>query len=246
MEAEQDAPHILIVDDDTAIREMLSQFLRGHGLVTAEAANGIEMFTQIKKKRPTIILLDIMMPGEDGLSLCRKLQADGAIPVILLTAVDSETDRIIGLELGADDYVTKPFNPRELLARIRALLRRTAHGSGSSVAKKSPLYHFAGWTMNTNRRTLISADGTLVVLTSAEFDLLSVFAENAQQTINRDKLLDALHGRTSHAFDRSMDVQISRLRRKIEQDPQNPVLIKTIRNEGYFFTPDVSSGGDDV
>lgn len=243
MNTERDAPHILIVDDDTAIRGMLSRFLREHGLNTAEAAGGAEMFAALKGRQPSLILLDIMMPGEDGLSLCRRLQAEGAIPVILLTAVDSETDRIIGLELGADDYVTKPFNPRELLARIRALLRRTSQGTGIAAAKKSPVYTFSGWTMNINRRTLLSPDGTLVVLTSTEFDLLSVFAENAQKTITRDQLLEALHGRAAHAFDRSMDVQISRLRRKIEQDPQNPALIKTIRNEGYFFTPDVKNGG---
>lgn len=243
MKTDKDAPHILIVDDDHDIRGMLAQFLQGHGLTTSMAANGTEMFAVLGKTAVDLILLDIMMPGDDGLTLCRRVQQDSTTPIILLTAVDSETDRIIGLEIGADDYITKPFNPRELLARIRALLRRAAR-AGGMAAKKSPVYRFAGWSININRRTLTSPDQTLVVLTSAEFDLLAVFTENAQKVLNRDQLLEALHGRAPHTFDRSMDVQISRLRRKIEEDPQNPVLIKTIRNEGYFFTPDVTNAGE--
>jgi two-component system OmpR family response regulator len=242
MKTENSIPHILIVDDDTSIRSMLSKFLSDHGLVTSEAGNGRDMAAVLKKSSIDLILLDIMMPGDDGLTLCRRLQAESRIPIILVTAVDSETDRIIGLELGADDYVTKPFSPRELLARIRALLRRSSIGSNTAAPKRSALYSFAGWTIDMNRRNLTSPQKTLVVLTSTEFDLLTVFVENPQKSLNRDQLLDALHGRVAHAFDRTIDVQVSRLRRKIEADPQNPLLIKTIRNEGYFFTPDVTDG----
>jgi len=240
-------PHILVVDDDNAIRGMLSRFLRDHGLVVSTASNGGEMFSLLKRSDIDLILLDIMMPGDDGLTLCRRLQSDIAPPpVILLTALDSETDRIIGLELGADDYVAKPFSPRELLARIRTVLRRTGGETGRTPRRKTAVYKFAGWTIDLNRRTLFSPDGTLVILTSTEFSLLTVFVENARKILSRDQLLNALHGRSAHQFDRTMDVQISRLRRKIEADPQNPSFIKTVRNEGYFFTPGIlpGDGGD--
>lgn len=239
MKSEKTAPHILIVDDDYSIRSILAEFLQSHGLITFQAANGAEMFSALKRESIDLILLDLMMPGDDGLTLCRRLQNGYQIPVIILTAVDSETDRIIGLELGADDYVTKPFSSRELLARIRNILRRFGDDPRKTAEKKPTSYRFADWTIDSKRRTLFSPDGTLIVLTSTEFDLLMVFVENSQRVLNRDALLDALHGRTSHQFDRAIDVQISRLRRKIETDPQNPEFIKTIRNEGYFFTPDI-------
>ncbi|MGE4267251.1 MAG: response regulator [Deferribacterales bacterium] len=239
MKPDNTSQHILIVDDDYSIRSILAEFLQSRGLTTSQAANGTEMFTALKKESIDLILLDLMMPGDDGLTLCRRLQNGYNIPVIILTAVDSETDRIIGLELGADDYVTKPFSSRELLARIRNILRRFGEDPRKRMEKKPSAYRFAGWTIDSKRRTLFSPDRTLIVLTSTEFDLLMVFVESAQRVINRDQLLDALHGRSSHQFDRSIDVQISRLRRKIETDPQNPEFIKTIRNEGYFFTPDI-------
>lgn len=240
MRTEKKIPHILIVDDDTAIRSMLSKFLRDHGLVVSTGSCGSDMFAVLKRGNIDLVLLDIMMPGEDGLTLCRRLREHNAPPpVILLTAIDGEADRIIGLELGADDYVTKPFSPRELLARIRAVLRRTDGNKAEAAPKKPYRYQFSGWTIDINRRTLLSPDQTLIVLTSTEFDLLTVFVENPQKPLSRDQLSDILHGRGSSQTDRSMDVQISRLRRKIEPDPQNPDLIKTLRNEGYFFTPDV-------
>jgi two-component system OmpR family response regulator len=244
MKPEKTAPHILIVDDDYSIRSILAEFLQSHGLTTGQAANGTEMFTALKRESVDLILLDLMMPGDDGLTLCRKLQSGYDIPVIILTAVDSETDRIVGLELGADDYVTKPFSSRELLARIRNILRRFGDGTKKTAEIKPFLYQFSGWLIDSKHRTLFSPDKTLIVLTSTEFDLLMVFVENVQKALTRDQLLDALHGRTAHQFDRAIDVQISRLRRKIETDPQNPEFIKTIRNEGYFFTPDVSAADE--
>jgi two-component system OmpR family response regulator len=206
-------PHILIVDDDRQIRQRLAKFLREHGLSVSD----------------------------DGLTLCRQLRAETAMPIILLTALSGDTDRIVGLELGADDYVTKPFNPRELLARIRALIRRAGlQANAGAVPVRSVTYRFAGWSLDVNRRSLTSPDRILVVLTSSEFDLLVVFAENAQRALSRDQLLEHLHGRVTNQFDRSIDVHVSRLRRKIEPDPQSPTIIKTIRHEGYFFTPDVA------
>jgi len=237
-------PHILLVDDDTEIRSMLSKFLHDHGLTVTPAADGQDMFAALARSRIDLILLDIMMPGEDGLSLCRRLQSQNhAPPVILLTAVDGEVERILGLEIGADDYVVKPFSPRELLARIRNVLRRISKGEDRTPAPLSRSFRFAGWTMDHDRRDLVSPEGSLVVLTSTEFDLLALFVENPRQALSRDQLLEALHGRSAQPFDRTMDVQVSRLRRKLEKDPQNPELIKTLRNEGYFFTPDVERTG---
>jgi two-component system OmpR family response regulator len=233
-------PHILIVDDDRQIRQRLAKFLREHGLSVSEAGNGREMTSLLQRGQIDLVVLDIMMPGDDGLTLCRQLRAETMMPIILLTALSADTDRIVGLELGADDYVTKPFNPRELLARIRALIRRASAAPViGSTRPRAPIYRFAGWSLDVNRRVLVSPTEVLVVLTSTEFDLLVAFAENAQRAISRDQLLEYLHGRVANQFDRSIDVHISRLRRKVESDPQNPALIKTIRHEGYFFTPAV-------
>lgn len=233
-------PQILIVDDDPEIRTRLGKFLRDHGLGVCEASRAGEVAAVLRRRQIDLVVLDVMMPGDDGLTLCRRLRADNGIPIILLTALSSDTDRIVGLELGADDYVTKPFNPRELLARVRALIRRSGMASTSRPPRPvAPTYRFSGWLLDVNRRSLTSPDGHLVVLTSGEFDLLAVFAENPQRALSRDLLLECLHGQVIHQFDRSIDVHVSRLRRKIEPDPANPALIKTIRNEGYFFTPSV-------
>lgn len=232
--------HVLVVDDDQRIRTMLARFLVDHGLRVSQASNGVEMFQVSADARIDVIILDVMMPGEDGLSLCRRMRAESPVPIILLTAMNAETDRIIGLEIGADDYVVKPFNPRELLARIRAVTRRMMANSMIPKGRGSATYMFEGWVLDANRRTLISPDGALTDLTSGEFDLLTVFLEHPQRVLNRDQLLDLAHGRSSKAYDRSIDVQISRLRRKIEANPQAPVLIKTVRNEGYFFTAAVT------
>lgn len=231
--------HVLIVDDDHRIRAMLARFLADHGLRVSQASDGRQMFAICEDSRIDVIVLDIMMPGEDGLSLCRRMRAQSAVPIILLTAMTGDTDRIIGLEIGADDYVVKPFNPRELLARIRAVTRRL--GASSINAKRAvTCYEFGGWQLNASRRTLTSPDKTLTELTSGEFDLLLAFLEHPQRVLSRDQLLDLAHGRANQAYDRSIDVQISRLRRKIEADPQDPIFIKTIRNEGYFFTAAVT------
>ncbi|MGF1630035.1 MAG: response regulator [Kiloniellaceae bacterium] len=245
MTQEEPTPQILIVDDDPEIRTRLGKFLRDHGLGVSEAGNGQEMTAALRRSQLDLVVLDVMMPGGDGLTLCRQLRADSTVPIILLTALGGDTDRIVGLELGADDYVTKPFNPRELLARIRALIRRSGMASTLRTKRTTPPIHrFSGWQLNVNRRSLLSPAGHLVILTSSEFDLLAVFVEHPQRTLSREQLLECLHGRAVHQFDRSIDVHISRLRRKIEPNPGNPTLIKTIRNEGYFFTPVVELATD--
>ena len=237
----QTKPHILIVDDDRQIRAMLARFLAEHGMRVTQAGDGEQMFKVMEAGRFDVIVLDVMMPGEDGFTLCRKLRSANTIPLILLTARNGETDRIVGLELGADDYVTKPFNPRELVARIRAILRRTGADPTAVQRTASAIYQFAGWTLDTSRRSLLSPQGVLTDLTTGEFDLLVTFVEHPQRVLNRDQLLDLARGRVSLAFDRSIDVQVSRLRRKIEGDPNAPALIKTVRNGGYFFTATVTA-----
>ncbi len=236
-------PHVLLVDDDRRIRSMLARFLSDHGMRVTEARDGAEMFTMFEEGRFDVVVLDVMMPGDDGFTVCRRLRAESTIPVILLTARNGETDRVVGLELGADDYVAKPFNPRELFARIRAILRRVSASPTSAPASRS-VYRFAGWTLNTSHRTLTSPDEVLTDLTSGEFDLLLAFVERPQRVLNRDQLLDFARGRTNQSYDRSIDVQISRLRRKIETDPQEPRFIKTVRNGGYYFAADVEGAGE--
>ncbi len=237
-------PHVLIVDDDQRIRAMLARFLGDHGMYVTVAGDGVQMFDALGREAADLIVLDVMLPGESGFSLCRQLQnAERPIPVILLTAMDGETDRVVGLELGADDYIVKPFNPRELIARIRAVLRRTYVKADQAQSRRT-VYRFADWTLNVSHRSLKSPTGMLTDLTSGEFDLLLAFVEHPQQILSRDRLLDLARGRNSNPFDRSIDVQISRLRRKIEANPLDPALIKTVRNGGYFFAADVSSEVD--
>jgi two-component system, OmpR family, response regulator len=232
-----DSKHILVVDDDCEIRELLAIFLQDHGYTVSLAEDGVAMFALLQQVQPDLIVLDLMLPGEDGLSLCRRLSAETAIPVIMLTAVAEDTDRIVGLEMGADDYLTKPFNPRELLARIRAVLRRT--GSAASTSQGMNLY-FEGWQLDLGRHELKRSNGTLVPLSAGEFRLLQVLTEHPQQVLSRDFLLDRTHGRESGPYDRSVDIQLSRLRRKLEDDPKNPQLIKTVRSGGYMFSLPVS------
>lgn len=234
-------PHVLVVDDDRQIRTMLGRYLADHGLRVTMAEDGVAMMAQFARHPCDVVILDVMMPGDDGFTLCQRLRAQSTVPIILLTARDAETDRVVGLELGADDYVPKPFNPRELLARIRATLRRATMMTDRTPAKPKSLYCFAQWTLDVAKRVLFSPRGTRVDLTTGEFDLLVAFAQNPQHILSRDQLLDLIHGRSNFNIDRSIDVQISRLRRKIEEDPQSPVLIRTVRNGGYFFSADVSS-----
>ena len=234
----ESSPHILVVDDDREIRDLLSRFLRKHSFRVTAAADGREMRKVLEAGKFDLVVMDVMLPGEDGLSLTRWLRSTSGVPVIMLTAVGEETDRIIGLEMGADDYVPKPFNPRELLARIRAVLRR-AEGLPSVEARKG-VVTFDGWKLDTDRRELFRPDGELVPLTSGEYDLLLALIERPQRVLTRDQLLDITRGRDTVPFDRSIDVQISRLRRKIQNDPKDPVRIKTVRGGGYVFACEVT------
>ena len=232
-------PHILIVDDDKDIRELLSRFLKKNGYRVETAANGREMHAALTGASIDLVVLDRVMPGEDGLNLCRDLRQTSRVPIILLSLLGSETDRIIGLEMGADDYVAKPFSPQELLARIKAVLRRANDLPVKSNVERARRVSFAGWTLDRITRELKSPDAVLISLTDGEFDLLLAFVEHPQLTLSRDQLLDFTRGRNAAAFDRSIDMQITRLRRKIEVSLEEPELIKTIRNKGYVFTPDV-------
>jgi two-component system OmpR family response regulator len=234
--------HILIVDDDREIRDLLSRFLMKHGYRVSTAADGRDMRRIMADARIDLIVLDVMLPGETGLTLCGQIRAGSKVPIIMLTAVAEETDRIIGLELGADDYLAKPFNPRELLARIRAVLRRADAREPIAAIDhdKNPLLSFAGWTLDLATRQLLNPHGEPVELSTGEYDLLVAFVERPQRVLSRDRLLDLAKGRAAVAFDRSIDVQVGRLRRKIELDASAPQLITTVRGGGYMFTPPVS------
>lgn len=231
-------PHrILIIDDDREIRSLLSRFLARHGFRTTTAPNGSG--SPWETRTFDLIVLDLMLPGEDGVSICRRIRRHGNVPVIMLTALDAETDRIIGLEVGADDYLPKPFSPRELLARIRAVLRR-AENAVAVEDEGAGVYGFEGWVLDGTRRTLHGPDGGAVVLTAGEFDLLAALVRHAERVLSRDRLMDLLHGREAGPFDRSIDVQISRLRSKIEASPSEPALIKTVRGQGYVLAAQVT------
>jgi two-component system, OmpR family, response regulator len=232
------SPHVLLVEDDPEIRKLVSQFLQSNGIRIATSADGREMDQTLKDNRIDLLVLDIMLPGEDGLSICRRLRALSNLPVIMLTAKGEDIDRIIGLEIGADDYLTKPFNPRELLARIRAVLRRGASDSVSESRGVSILT-FDGWRLDPNIRQLHDPDGARVALTGAEFDLLFVFCERPRRVLSRDQLIDLTQGRSAAPFERSIDVLVSRLRQKMEKEPKDPRLIQTIRSGGYMFSPAV-------
>ena len=228
-------PHILVVDDHREIRELLAKYLVKNGLRVSTANGGAEMRSALRGGAIDLIVLDIMMPGEDGLTLCRQIRQGSDVPIVLLTAVSEETDRVVGLELGADDYVTKPFNPRELLARIRAILRRAAAQS-KPTESEAKRYRFGAWTVDTVRRVLIDGTGEESALGTAEFRLLTAFLARPGLTLSRDQLLDITVGRKAQIFDRSIDNLVSRLRRRIEPDPQEPSLIKTVWGAGYTFT----------
>jgi two-component system OmpR family response regulator len=235
--------HILVVDDDIEIRELLSDFLARNGFRVTAAPNGAAMMQTLGTVRIDLVILDIMMPGEDGLSLCRRLRANGSMPIIMLTAAGGETDRIVGLEVGADDYVPKPFSTRELLARVRAVLRRSAMPVPGSPAGARRVFEFAGWRLDVTRRQLYSPAKALVDLRAAEFDLLLALVERPNHVLARDQLLDLARGRGATAFNRSIDVYISRLRHRIEVDPKEPDLIKTVRSGGYVFAAPVTLNG---
>ncbi len=232
--AENEA-HLLVVDDDREIRDLLARFLNKHGYRVTTARDGKEMRRALADWQIDLVVLDLMLPGEDGLSLCRDLRARSQIPVIMLTMMGEETDRIIGLEMGADDYLPKPFNPRELLARLKAVLRRS-RGAAAPPAGGRKILCFSGWKLDPGLRRLRSPQGLIVDLSAGEFDLLVAFAEHPQRVLTRDQLLDLTHGRCEAPFERSIDMQVSRLRHKIEKVPKAPELIKTVRGGGYVFT----------
>lgn len=232
--------HILVVDDARDIREPLAKYLSNNGYRVSQADSAAKARAMIKDSAIDLLVLDIMMPGEDGLSLCRHLRETTQIPIILLTAMTEETDRIIGLEMGADDYVSKPFNPRELLARIKAVLRRFHSLPPEHGAIDNDLICFDHWTLNTKRRELVASDGVTIPLSTGEFKLLSVFLNHPDRVLSRDQLLDLTQSRTADVYDRSIDNQVSRLRKKIEVDIKSPQIIKTVWGGGYQFQAKVS------
>lgn len=242
--------HIVIVDDDKEILALLSDFLAQHGYKVSSAQNAKELFKLLENdKSIQLIVLDLIMPGMDGLEVCQQLRnQSNQIPIIMLTGVSEAADRIIGLELGADDYLIKPFNPRELLSRIKAVLRRshdifnnTSHNNQDTIENihRGDLLHFCDWTLNTANRELLSPDNIEISLSGRAYDLLLVFLEHPQRVLSRDQLLTILSHRTAEPFDRSIDVQVSRLRQKLGDDPKEPKLIKTVRTGGYLFASSV-------
>ncbi len=232
---------LLLVDDEPGLREPLAEYLSGQGFSVLEAESAAAARTTLGETTPDLVLLDIMMPGEDGLSLCRHLVETRDLPVILLTARGEATDRIVGLEIGADDYVTKPFEPRELVARIRSVLRRSERAP--IMQDEELVYRFDGWTLDPLKRKLLDPDGATVPISTAEFRMLRAFCDHPRQVLDRDRLLDMVQGREAQLFDRAVDNQVSRLRRKIEADSRNPQLIQTVRGGGYRLSADVTRTG---
>ncbi|PRD40619.1 DNA-binding response regulator [Phyllobacterium phragmitis] len=237
----QSAPHIVVVDDHGDIRDLVGKYLAQQGYRISVAESGTALRRILERGAPDPIVLDVMMPGEDGLSVCRQLRSTMQLPIIFLTAMADDTDRIIGLELGADDYLTKPFNPRELLARIRAVLRRVNSLPPNREAIKAKTVQFDHWQLDVGRRELIGGDGVGIALSTAEFRLLKAFLEHPGLVLSRDQLLDLTAGRSADCFDRSIDNQVSRLRKKIELDPKNPAIIKTHWGGGYSFSAEIAS-----
>ncbi len=228
---------LLLVDDEAALREPLGEYLSRQGFAVTQASSAAEARSRLREEKPDLVLLDIMMPGEDGLSFCRHLVEAQDVPVIFLTARGEATDRIVGLEIGADDYVVKPFEPRELVARIRSVLRRSARGAAPVTENEA--FVFEGWTLDPLKRRLTDVEGAVVAISSVEFRLLMAFLEHPRQVLDRDRLLDMVQGREAHLFDRAVDNQVSRLRRKIEVDSRNPQLIQTVCGGGYMLAADV-------
>jgi len=227
-------PHILFVEDDADIRSLVADFLTQNGYRMSVTREGRELDRTLEVSRIDLLILDIMLPKEDGLSLCRRIRATSDIPIIMLTARGREIDRVVGLEMGADDYLTKPFSTHELLARIRALLRRANLARAPREHRPASL-SFCGWKLDLGARRLQSADGAAVPLTGGEFELLVAFCQHPRRVLTREQLLDLTRGRAGALLDRSIDIQVSRLRRKIEEDPKDPVLIQTVRSGGYIF-----------
>ncbi len=233
------ADHILVVDDDSQIRSLLSEYLQKQGYRVTTVADGKGLRAAMATSHPDVIILDLMLPGEDGLTLCRDLRAQSDVPVIMLTARGDETDRIVGLEMGADDYLPKPFNPRELLARIKSVLRRARSLPENLKSVASGVYRFAGWLLDAATRNLTSPEGVVIALSGTDFRLLKIFLDHPNRVLTRDQLIDLMLSRDAGPFDRAIDVQVSRLRQRLAEDAKEPVIIKTIRGQGYVFAAHV-------
>jgi len=233
--------NILIVDDDHDIRSLLADILQNNGLTVFQAADGNAMWDMLKSRKIDLIVLDLNLPEVDGLTLCRQLRVDSNLPVIMLTAKTNMIDRVAGLETGADDYVCKPFEPLELLSRIRSVLRRTNASAATSEAVDSDpsKISFGNWTLDVTARHLINDQGVVISLSGAEYRLLRIFLDHPNRILSRDQLMDLIHGRDTTPFDRSIDLQVSRLRQRIEGDTKSPAIIKTVRNEGYILATKV-------
>lgn len=236
------AAHIVVVDDDALVRETVAEYLRRNGFAVSEADGGGALRAVMAERAIDLALLDVNMPGEDGLSLAREIRGAGQAGIIMLTANSDDLDKIVGLEVGADDYITKPYNARELLARVKAVLRRARAASGGATATLGREVQMGKCRLNLDVRKLYAADGAEVPLTAMEFDLLRTFAENPGRPLSRDRLLDLAHGKGMEPFDRSIDTRIARIRRKIEVDPARPDCLKTVRGAGYVYNPDCRTG----
>ena len=236
-----DGPHILVVDDQREICDLVQDYLSDEGYRVSIANDGAAMRRVMAQSAVDLVILDLMLPGEDGLTLARALRDVSDVGIIILTGRGDTVDRIIGLEMGADDYLPKPFHPRELLARVRSVLRRVSCRTAENASAARSRARFAGWNLDLASRELRSPSGKEVRLTTGEFDLLAAFVNNANQVLTRDRLLDLARNREAGPFDRTIDVQVGRLRRKLESDPQKPTLIKTVRGSGYIFTPSIEA-----
>jgi len=237
----QKQDHLLIVDDDAEIRRLLQEYFEKNGFRVTAAADGRAMRASMKVARPDIVVLDLMLPGEDGLALCRDLRSHSNIPIIMLTARGEETDRIVGLEMGADDYVPKPFHPRELLARVKSILRRARSVPDNLQSERIKAFRFAGWTLDVATRTLTAPDGVVVDLSGTEFRLLRTLLEYPNRTLTRDQLIDLMLAREAGPFDRAIDVQVSRLRHRLRDNGKEPTLVKTVRGQGYVLAAAVEA-----
>lgn len=235
-----DFAHVVVVDDHSDIRDLVRQYLEQQGYKVSVAESGSVLRRVLEHDTVDLIILDIMMPGEDGLSVCRQVRATLDVPIIFLTAMAEDTDRILGLELGADDYLVKPFNFRELLARVRAVLRRAANPATPAAARQSKKLRIAGWRVDMGRQEISGENGVGIPLSTAEFRLLKVFIERPGMILSREQLLDLTTGRSADIFDRSIDNQVSRLRKKIEENPKNPSIIKTHWGGGYSLSVEVA------
>jgi two-component system OmpR family response regulator len=234
--------HVLVVDDDAELRALLREYLQKNGYRATVVADGKTMWAALEGTKPDLIVLDVMLPGDDGLTLCTHLRARSRIPIIMLTARGEETDRIVGLEMGADDYLAKPFNPRELLARIKSVLRRARSLPENLAPEPAASFQFGGWTLDVGARHLLSPDQIVIPLSGVEFRLLRIFLDHPHRVLTRDQLIDLMTSRDAAPFDRAIDVQVSRLRHRLGDDAREPTLIKTVRGAGYVLAADVQAG----